>query len=209
MQIERGELGRHYESLNDEELLGLKREDLTEVAQSIYDLEIARRGMDRVSATERMIENTEASFYKRDYGRDDETADPDWHHDGVVVCVFIDTPGSQSAERTAKAQASLQAAGIPSHLRVRRELDSSGVPDPYDSMEVLTPVGCAMHAAGILDRDLFNDEFETYWRDHLGMLSNEDLLTLDPDIFCAGLLDKLARMKRVYAQEMTERKLKS
>jgi hypothetical protein len=137
------------------------------------------------------------------------TFDPDWHHDGDVVCVFVDTPGSNSAERTSKAQTLLQAAGIPSHLRVRRELDPGGAPEPYETMEVLTPVRCAMHAASVLDRDLFNDEFETYWRDHLSMLSNDDLLMLDPDIFCAGLLDKMARMKRVYAQELTKRELKA
>jgi hypothetical protein len=199
MQIDRGKLGEHYAALNDEELLDLKREDLTEAAQGIYDLEIARRGLDKELAAERGIERTKASLNESHYGDDDETSDPDWHQDGAVVCVFVDTPGSNSAERTSKAQTSLQAAGIPSHLRVKREVDSSGMPDPYDTMEVLVPVRCAMHAAGILDRDLFNNEFETHWRDHIGMLSNGDLLALDPDNFCAGLLDKLERMKRVYA----------
>jgi hypothetical protein len=209
MHFDRGELRQHFALLNDEELLDLKREDLTKEAQGIYDREIAHRGLDNASAAEREIEKVEASFDKRDYGGDDETADPDWHRDGALVCAFVDTPGSHSAEMTVKAQSSLQAAGIPSHLRVRQEIDSSGVRDPYDTMEVLAPVRCAMHAASILDRDLFNDEFETYWRDHLGMLSNEDLLMLDPDIFCAGLLDKLSRMKRVYAQELTKRELKA
>jgi hypothetical protein len=209
MQVDRGELGEHFASLSDEELLDLKRDDLTEEAQGIYDLEISSRRLKKASATKRMIENTEASFYKRDYGGDNETVDPDWHHDGTVVCAIVDTPGSHSEESVSKAQTSLQAVGIPSHLRARRELDASGIRDPYDTMEVLVPVRCAMHAASILDRDVFNDEFETYWRDHLSMLSNEDLLMLDPDIFCAGLIDKLSRMKRVYAQELTKRELKT
>jgi hypothetical protein len=75
-------------------------------------------------------------------------------------------------------------------------------------LEVLVPVRLMVHAASILDRELFNDEFETYWRDHLSMLSNKDLMALDPDIFCAGLMDKLARMKRIYADEMAKRKTK-
>jgi hypothetical protein len=204
MQIDIDELGKHYESLNDEELLDLKREDLTEAAQGIYDLEIARRRLKKASATKRMIESTEASFDERDYGNDDEATDPNWHHAGVAICAFVDQPGNNAAERVAKAQTALQAAGIPSHFSGKRYPD-----DPFDTFEVLVPVRCAMHAASILDRDFFNEEFETYWRDHLGMLSNEDLLTLDPDIFCAGLLDKLARMKRVYAQELTKRGLKA
>ena len=40
--------GRHYASLNDEELLSLKRDDLTATAQRIYDLEITRRGLDKI-----------------------------------------------------------------------------------------------------------------------------------------------------------------
>ena len=209
MHIDHGELGQHFALLDDEELLDLKREDLTSEAQGIYDMEIAHRRLGKAPAARKGIEKVEASINKHDSESDDEADDPGWHHDGAVVCVFVDTPGSNSAEMTAKAQASLQAAGIASHLRVRREIDSRGVRDPYDTMEVLAPVRCAMHAASILDRDLFNDEFETYWRDHLSMLSNEDLLMLDPEIFCAGLLDKLARMKRVYVQEMTKRELKS
>ena len=207
MQIDREELGKHYSSLSDEELLDLKREDLNEAAQSIYDLEIARRGLDKALASEGGIAKVEASFDLREYGSDDETADPDWHHDGIVACAFTDTPGSNETERASKAQTSLQTSGIPSHLRTGREVDSRGL--SIYTIEVLVPVRCAMHAASILDRDVFNVEFETSLRDQLSILSNEDLLALDPDIFCAGLLDQLVRMKRVYAEEMTKRELKA
>jgi hypothetical protein len=54
MQIDRRELGKHFASLSDEELLVLKREDLTEAAQCIYDLEIIHRGIDKASAAERI-----------------------------------------------------------------------------------------------------------------------------------------------------------
>ena len=76
--------------------------------------------------------------------------------------------------------------------------------------------GAARQAAGggprgraLVDRDLFNDEFEADWRAHLEALANEDLLSLDPRIFCAGFLDRVARMKRAYADEMAARKLKA
>jgi hypothetical protein len=209
MQINRRELGEHYASLNDEELLGLKRDELTETAQGIYDKEIARRELDRKLSSKTEIEKIEASFREPDQLSEDESVDPDWHQDGVLVCAFVDMPGSNAAERISNAQTALQAAGIPSHLRLRRELNASGEPDPFDTLEILAPVRYAMHSASILNRDLFNDEFETNWRDHLNILSNEDLLTLDPDIFCAGLLDQLARMKKVYAEEMKKRNLKA
>jgi hypothetical protein len=215
MQIDRRELGKQIASLSDDELLNTKREDLTEVAQRIYDLEIANRGLGGASATNRRIETTEASFSAGDdpseasfsaddYQNDGETSDPDWHQSGVLVCSMTDQPGEDAADRISKAQMALQAAEIPSHLSVKRYPQ-----DRYNSMEILVPVRFAMHAHGIMDRDVFNDEFETYWRDHLGMLSSEDLLALDPEIFCIGLLDKIARMKRVYAEEMAKRNLKA
>jgi hypothetical protein len=204
MQIDQEKLREHYASLNDEELLGIKREDLTEIAQDIYDLEIVHRGLDEASAAKEKIETTEASFSAYYYENDDETADPDWHQNGVAVCSMTDQPGSDTANRISKAQTSLQAAGIPSHLSVTRSPE-----DHYDSMEILVPARYAMHAHGIMDRDVFNDEFETYWRDHLGLLSNEDLRTLDPEIFCVGLLDRIARMKRAYVEEMAKRNLKA
>jgi hypothetical protein len=209
MQIGRRELGEHFASLNDEELLDLKREELTETAQGIYDKEIAHRELDRKLSVKTEIEKTETSFSEPNQLREDEIVDPDWHQDGVLVCSFVDTPGSNAAEKVSNAQKALQAAGIPSHLKAKRELAASGKPDPFDTLEILAPVRYAMHAASILNRDLFNDEFETYWRDHLIILSNEDLLALDPDIFCAGLLDQLARMKKAYAEEMKKRNLKA
>jgi hypothetical protein len=69
------------------------------------------------------------------------------------------------------------------------------------------PVKFAIHALSILDRDLLNSRFEAEWREQLAMLSKEDLVFLDPVIFCAGLTDKVDRMKRIYAEEMAKRKL--
>jgi hypothetical protein len=203
MQIDRRELGEHFASLSNEELLDLKREDLTEAAQGIYDLEIANRGLDMAPIIESGIEETEASFNERNYESDDETADPEWHQEGVIACSFADVPGD-NAEKAAGAQTALQTAGIPSHLKVSQYPN-----DPYKTIEVLVSIRFAMHASSILDRDLFNDEFEAKWREHLDMLSNADLSALDPDIFCAGLLDRVERLKRVYAEVLEKRKSKS
>jgi len=72
----------------------------------------------------------------------------------------------------------------------------------------MAPVALALHAASMLDRDFLNEEFETEWRAQLNMLPDEDLLALDPAIFCAGLLDRVSRMRKAYAEEMSKRELK-
>jgi hypothetical protein len=207
MQIDQRSLAKHFESMPDEELFEQKREELTEAAQEVYDLEIAHRIRHKAFAAQTKDRKCEVSY--GEYGSPDEEgiSDPDWHQDGTVACSFADIPGNDGMERSLKAQVALQTAGIPIHLRVRRDIAPNGKPDPYETLEILVPVGLAVHAASILDRDLFNDEFEAYWRDHLSMLSSEDLMALDPDIFCAGLMDKLARMKRIYVDEMAKRKM--
>jgi hypothetical protein len=208
MQIDLEELAKHFASMNDEELSEQKREELTETAQKVYDRELAHRVRNRSFARPTKDNKVETSFSRYNSPDEDEDPDPDWHQDGPVAGSFACIPGNNAMEMALKAQVALQAAEIPSHLRRRRDLDPGGKPEPSESLEVLVPVRLMVHAASILDRELFNDEFETYWRDHLSMLSNKDLMALDPDIFCAGLMDKLARMKRIYADEMAKRKTK-
>jgi hypothetical protein len=211
MQIDKRQLGERFASMNDDELLDLKREDLTEQAQRIYDLEIARRGLDKMPAVGAETEPVEASFGEPNIRNDDDVSDPDWHLDGVLACSFAEGAaqiGSENgADLASKAQAVLHAAGIPSHLRVSEDPDTGHSQVPQKLFEVLVPVKFAIHALSILDRDLLNSRFETEWREQLHMLSEEDLVFLDPVIFCAGLIDKVNRMKRVYAEEMAKRKL--
>ncbi len=211
MQIDKRQLGKHFASMSEEELLDLKREDLTETAQRIYDLEIARRGLDKIPAVGVEIEQVEASISERNIRKDDDVSDPDWHSDGILACEFVDGAahaGSENgADLASKAQAVLHAAGIPSHLRVSEDPDTRHSQVPQKLLEVLVPVKFGIHALSILDRDLHNIRFETEWRDQLTMLSEEDLVFLDPAIFCAGLTDKVNRMKRIYAEEMAKRKL--
>jgi hypothetical protein len=211
MQIDTRQLEERFASMNYEELLDLKREDLTETAQRIYDLEIARRGLDKILAFEAEIEQVEASIGEPNIRNEDDVSDPDWHHDGVVACSFVDGAahlGSENgADLASKAQAVLHAAGIPNHLRVSEDPDTRHSQVPQKLLEVLVPVKFAIHALSILDRDLLNIRFETEWREQLSMLSKEDLVFLDPAIFCAGLIDKVSRMKRIYAEELAKRKL--
>jgi len=209
MRIDRRELGKHYASLNDEELLSLKRDDLTETAQIIYDLEIVGRGLKEKLSTKKEIDETLATFRDIDSQIENESPGLSMLQDGVCACSFTETPGSNAADKASQAQVVLKAAGIPSCLRVTRELEDNDKPSNYDILNVIVPVALFMHAASILDRDFLNEEFEAEWRDQLNMLSDKDLLVLDPAVFCAGLLDRVARIKKAYAEEMARRKLKT
>ena len=207
MRIDRRELGRHYSSLTDEELLSMRRDDLTSTAQAVYDLEITRRGLGENPADEE-IEKSDKGLEGVNELLDSEYPEPEWLDNAVCVCSFDISPGSNSMERASLAQTVLQKAGIQSHLTLVRETSDDGSSSERTSVNVMVPIGLTLHASSILERDLFNEEHETEWQTQLSAYSDKDLLALDPDIFCAGPLDRAARMKKVYAEEMAKRKLK-
>lgn len=208
MRIDRSELGRHYASLADEELLSIKRDDLTETALVIYDEEIAHRRLGQLLAAEEEIEENVQNLKGTNELLDTEHPEPEWLEDAVSACSFAISPGDSSVERASLAKAVLQTAGIPSHLtRIQEAAEGDGA-SAREIVNVMVPTRLVLHANSVLDRDLFNEEHETSWRSQLRDLSDSDLLTLDPKIFCAGVLDLAARMKKVYAEEMAKRKLK-
>jgi len=59
MRIDRRELGRHYSSLTDEELLSMRRDDLTSTAQVIYDFGDCSPGLGEKPADEEEIEKSD------------------------------------------------------------------------------------------------------------------------------------------------------
>jgi hypothetical protein len=209
MKIDRRELSRHYASLTDEELLSFNRNELTETAKVIYDQEVASRRLNANQSIGTEIEESDTDFEGTNELLDDGHEEPEWLDDGVCACEFTATPADPAIDKAALAQTVLRQAGIPSHLTVTREPsgdDATHAPEPM-SVSVMVPISLALHASGILDRDLFNEQHETEWRIQLRTLSDKDLLALDPGIFCAGLLDRLARIKKAYADEMTRREL--
>ncbi len=74
----------------------------------------------------------------------------------------------------------------------KTRLKKSGAP-PTHRWRVLVPGSLNMRATNILDRDIFNDEFDAIWRTHLEMLSEQELSEADPkEVFC-GLFDRIER----------------
>jgi len=186
----------------------MRRDDLTSTAQVIYDEEIAHRRLGEKLADEEEIEKSDKGLEGVNELLDSEYPEPEWLDSAVCVCYFDISPGNNSMERASLAQSVLHNAGIQSHLALVRETPPDGSGPERTSANVMVPIGLALHASSILERDLFNEEHETEWQTQLNAYSDKDLLALDPDIFCAGPLDRAARMKKVYAKEMAKRKLK-
>ncbi len=199
MSVDLKSLRRHYADLSDEALAEIDRNDLVDAARQCYDEEVARR----TPAPEAELEPAAPVVATEErVAVAGEDGEPVWLPDAAVACAFVVHRGMPYCERAADACAVLDAACIPCHVRVQ-EPDE----EPRNSLyEVLVPGGLALHATSILDRDLYNAQQEEAWRVHLAQLSDEDLQTLDPEIFCAGWLDRAERLTHAYNEELMRRK---
>ncbi len=76
---------------------------------------------------------------------------------------------------------------------------------PRRELRVMVPGGRTLEATSVLDKAIFNPEAEADWRTHLEELSEEDFAAIDPDVICAGFLDRAARLKQAYEDEHARR----
>ena len=197
MQISDEDLRRHYASLSDEELLAMEPGDLTDAARRWYSVEVDKRGLNAAGQPGRATRGAAPmSTATRDFGE----PEPDWVDSAACACSWVASPGTNHAPDAEHAREVLQAAGIPCHLSVRRP-DS----DQHESYEVLVPGALTLVATSVLDKEIFNPELEADWRAHFEGLSDEELEALDPDAICAGLLDRVDRLTRVYEEEVARR----
>ena len=202
MQIDIMALQQHYRDISDDQLFSMDREDLTEEAQRVYDDEVKRRRWNKDFGSHEEHGDKSPSFYSGRLRLEDEADGPDWMENSACACAFTEYPGSEAAQSAAKAVDVLKAAGIPS--RMTETEDGEG----RKTLMVMVPGASIMHATSIVDRDLLNIEYEAEWRRHLESLSDSELLTLDPEVFCAGMLDRAARLTKSYADEMERRNFK-
>jgi hypothetical protein len=115
-------------------------------------------------------------------------------------------PGTTDpSEGSVDARDALEAAGIPCHLELVEE------PEQEDRMQfrwrVLVPGKLIHRATSVIDRDIFNAEFEAQWKSHLEMLSDEELRVMEPQYAFCGLYDRLERINRAYDEELQRRGL--
>jgi hypothetical protein len=206
MSIDLNALRRHFAGLSDEALAEIDRSELVEAARQCYDQELASRGP-AAQPEPRPERAVAAAEDGEPLEPDAAEGEPDWLEDAVGAYAYhvrAHRGGSSLADTAVAAEACavLGAAGIPSRA-ILREAPEPTEPSPY--YEVMVPGVLAQHATSILDRDLFNPVEEQSWKSHLAELSDDDLRLLDPEIFCAGMLDRAARLTRAYRDELARR----
>ena len=200
MSIDADHLRQHYASLSDEELIALDRNDLTDTAQQYYDEEMEQRGI---------------SVEPSDTGDDDSDETTTWEHgtmgeeegddDGFIACTFTDHRGVSSVGEAEEAYKALRSAGIPCRVETQT-IESEPVPaESRTEHQVIVPSGFSLQATSVLDKEVFNPRMESDWKTHLESLTDEQLLRLNADVICAGLLDRAARLRKAYAEEVRRR----
>ena len=226
MRIDPEDFRRHYAILSDSALFAMNRAELIDAARSVYDQEVARRKAAREEADRQAEEK--AHQYALGHGSAEARSEavsqvmeqeefaaaddldfesgppPEWLDEAACACSF----SVESSPDLKHIQAVLRAAGIPSYITTN-QIEPQGVIGRVRSEHaVMVPGALNMHAISILDRDIFNADQEADWRNTLAGLTDGELRMLNPDVFCAGLLDRAARLKKAYEDEMTQRHMR-
>jgi hypothetical protein len=188
-------LRRHYASLSDQALLDIDRTELVESAQKCYDEELVQRKL----APQRGRVEDATSLEKK----------PAWADEANEVFSQVGYPGAVPAPEIANAREALEAAGIPCYLDLSDQEEEPRDPRPMKIWRLMVPGNLNQHATSILERDIFNTEFEAEWRTHLEMLSDEELRAMDPKLAFCGLFDRAERVTRAFDEELARRQSKS
>jgi hypothetical protein len=200
MQVTTEDLRRHYASLSDEALQEIDPGELTEAARQCFEREIENRGL--AEAAEPLPDSAAAAL-EDDF---DVDVEPDWLEHAACPCSYTASPGSNHAPEAARAHDALVAAGVPCYLLLVSPDPANEDSQRFDEYRVLVPESLNLKAISILDREIFNPEMEADWRTHFAALSDEELRPLKPEVICAGLQDRIARLTRAYNQEIARRR---
>ena len=203
MQIDPEDFSRHYSSLSDEALLDIEADDLVDVARERYEQELRKR---------KLVAYDDDPGDEQPAGAWDEAdsattglaeGDDDWREHAICACSFAQAQDAAApAASAAEADAALTAAGIPSFIDSDPGDVNMGTRPEY---RVMIPASLRLLAESVLDKEIFNAALEGDWTAHFEELSDEDLLALNADELCAGMLDRAARMKRIYAKALQHR----
>lgn len=205
MAIDIEHLKRHYAELSDDALLAVDRDELVEEARRCLDEEIASRSVEELPEADAagVDDEHEGAPAGEPIQIDWEDAEmPEWIEDSAMVFSAANYPGA-SSDPVANACAALLAANIPCYVQTV-ELDP-----PNSEWRVLVPGHHSYRAMSVLERDLFNIEFEEGWKTHLELLSDQELHEMNPRYSFCGLFDKIERVVRTYNEELNRRGLKA
>jgi hypothetical protein len=200
VSIDPEDLRKHYVSLSDDQLLELDREDLTSAAQRILDFEIRRRGLNEDVADDEP--ETDPTFSSSFPSTNEDFEEVDWAENAFPVTTFSRT----GPEEAGDARNALLDAGIPCEV-IEEEIDPSDEPvgSPYKEYRVMVPNALSLQAASVLDTAIFNGRLEADWKTQIESLSDEELSALDVDALCAGLLDRVERLRKLHKRELARR----
>lgn len=201
-------LRKHYALLSDEALLAVDRAELVELAQRILDEEVGRRDLSQQTGrTHGLHTNLPDEEAESDVEPLDTGDQPAWLEDAAEVYSVADLPGT--APEAAKAHDVLEAAGIPCYLDLfETSREKSVGPEPTHRWRLMVPGKLNLRATSVLERDIFNPDFEPIWKAHLEALSDQELRAMNPQAAFCGLFDRIERVNRAYAEEIARRSLK-
>jgi hypothetical protein len=204
-------LRRHYASLSDEALLEIHRAELVETARPLYDQELVQRKLaSKYSLTRARVESPPEG--SQPYHPPDGDERPEWIEDSAEVFGRQSHPGDSFAPEVDSARAVLEAAGIPcfvEYVETPVEPEDFDPPKPIREWKLMVPGQYNIEATSIIERDMLNEQFESDWKTHLEMLSDEELREVSPQKAFCGLFDKVERVTRVYDEELERRRMKA
>jgi hypothetical protein len=207
MPVDPEDLRQYYASLSDEALLAIARADLIDMAQNLYDEEFARRRLHEPRHVTEFASPEEAGDV--DYAMSDDGEKPGWLDEAVEVYSQAAHTGV-TPERTVQARDVLEAAGVPCYLDAHEidEEESAALRTTHE-WRLMVPGTLNLRATSVLERDIFNVDFEAEWKTHLETFSDAELRAMNPQFVFCGLFDKIERVTRAYSEELGRRKLAS
>ena len=197
MAIDIEQLRKHYASLTDEALLEIERDELTEAAQKCLNREIERRGLEVAPEEEETADDVDVEATNDEFDADGET---------FMVTSFADYGGSAAADAE-DARRALEAAGIPSEIKVEEIAPEPPPREKRFERQVIVPAALGLVATSVLDKAIFNPKMEEDWKMHLSALSDDELQTMNADLLCAGFLDRAKRLRDAFTAEVKRRGL--
>jgi hypothetical protein len=204
MQPDPEYLRQHYTSLPDEALLEVDRADLVETAQTIFDLEVGRRKLVRQQDARQPDPPDDGGEM---HGAGEE---PGWLEEAAEVYGYaVQSSAANAPDAAVDARDALEAAGIPCVLDLY-EMPREKSPSSYEThrWRLMVPGKLNLQAASVLERDIFNAEFEAGWKMRLEEFSDDELREMSPQVAFCGLFDRIARVNRAYEEEIARRRMR-
>jgi hypothetical protein len=198
-------LREHYASLSDDALLATNRDELVDVAQRCYDDELKSRNL---AAGRHVVHEDSSDEDSIVEDMDFDPDQPDWMEDGADVFSQVNSPGDTPGQEIAAARDALEAAGIPCHLILEERPEDTTTTPPTNLWRLLVPGELNLRATSVLDRDIFNQDFEGAWKNHLETRSDDELRAMNPKFVFCGLFDRVERVNKAYDDELKRRRLK-